>query len=103
MDDLGLSSEFRAAISSEGWVSWHIYHKFVTRCPVDLTFLPFDSQICKIEIMNIIMSGLGGLPKVHFKVEQNEVVDSLFELNKGWKLTKTTVRNFLIFDQFCLT
>ena len=104
MDDLGLSSEFRAAISANGYLTWHIYHKFVTRCPVDLTFLPFDSQICKIEIINIMMSGFGGSPKVLFKVAQNEVEDRLFELNKGWKLTKATVRRLCIFDHhFCET
>ena len=58
---------------------------------MDLTFLPFDSQICKIEIINLLMSGLLGRPKVLFKVERNEVEVGLFQLNKGWKLTKSQV------------
>ena len=58
---------------------------------MDLTFLPFDSQTCKIDIINLLMSGLNGPPKVVFEVEKNEVEVALFQLNKGWKLTKTQV------------
>ena len=58
---------------------------------MDLTFLPFDSQICQIGIINILTSGLGGPPKVVFEVEKNEVEVGVFQLNKGWKLTKSQV------------
>ena len=58
---------------------------------MDLTFLPFDSQICKIEIINLLMSGLHGPPKILFEVERSEVEVGLFQLNKGWKLTKSQV------------
>ena len=39
------------------------------------------------------MSGFARSPKVLFNVAQSEVEDRLFDLNKGWKLTKTTVRS----------
>ena len=59
LKDLSVDSESRAGINWQGNVTWVLYHKFETRSPVDLTFLPFDSQVCTIEVFNNLMSGLG--------------------------------------------
>ena len=90
LKDLSVDSESRAGINWQGYVTWVLYHKFETRCPVDLTFLPFDSQICTIEVFNNLMSGLGQIPKVVFHTIDN-IETSLFKTNAGWTLTKHMV------------
>ena len=85
--DLALGTDYRATVNAEGYITWNIYGKFVTRCPVDLTFLPFDTQVCNIELINVMMS-MGQLPKIAIVVNESEVEVGLFKKNSAWELSR---------------
>ena len=42
-------SKYRAIISSNGAVRWEPAGVFETSCKIDITFYPYDSQICALE------------------------------------------------------
>jgi hypothetical protein len=40
----------RAMVNSDGKVFWPPPTKFRSTCPVDVTYFPFDDQICKLKL-----------------------------------------------------
>ena len=40
----------RAKVSANGEVAWSIAGQFLTRCSVDMTMFPFDTQKCALEV-----------------------------------------------------
>ena len=52
--EIGYETGFRAVIHDNGNVYWTPGFRWRTTCRVDLTYFPFDTQICYIELSNWI-------------------------------------------------
>ena len=50
--DDSFTSDFRVHVESDGLVIWVFGGKFSTACELDLTYFPFDKQICNFTIEN---------------------------------------------------
>ena len=49
---------FRVSVSHDGLVNWVPGGKFVTSCQLDITFYPFDDQVCHIDLVDWAYHGL---------------------------------------------
>lgn len=56
-DDL-FFKRFRVSVSSKGVVNWMPGGKFVTSCQLDITYYPFDDQVCHIDLVDWAYHGL---------------------------------------------
>ncbi len=92
-EDLGLrSTVFRAAVNPEGFVTWVLSKRFSTKCTVDLTLMPFDSQTCEIQMIAGMMSGFGQHPLVKFLLASDEIIREFYTSDVGWNLHQAQVR-----------
>ncbi|XP_067658366.1 neuronal acetylcholine receptor subunit beta-3-like [Haliotis asinina] len=83
-----------ARVNNDGWIQWYHGMNRRTKCPIDMSTFPFDTQLCNItlfqwisDIMQVNMTAVG----VHFQ-------SSLFQRNGEWeiidKLMETIVHKY---------
>ncbi len=51
-------SQFPAVVFSDGQVMWNVIGEFNTQCDLILSSFPFDSQVCSIEVCDLILPGV---------------------------------------------
>jgi len=44
-------SRYRAVISADGKVLWEPAGVFETSCKIDITFYPYDTQVCRADVV----------------------------------------------------
>ncbi len=80
--------KIRVLISSTGKVHWEPGGVFTTTCDIDITYFPFDSQACPIEIGAwAYTSSRMNLTNITSSVETQE-----FKLNGEWHMSYTTAQ-----------
>ena len=72
-----------------GSASWVIMDVMYSVCDVDVTYFPFDMQVCHAEFITWAYKR-----RFHFRVSKSEVDLSFFTENGVWSLHKTNVKTF---------
>ncbi|KAK2146879.1 hypothetical protein LSH36_581g04042 [Paralvinella palmiformis] len=54
----GLELPVRVTITSEGKCIWEPGGRFISKCPVDVTYYPFDKQTCELIFANWVFSDI---------------------------------------------
>ena len=72
-----------------GSVSWVIMDVMYTVCDVDVTYFPFDTQVCNAEFVTWAYN-----KRFNFRFSKSEVNLFLFTENGVWSLAKTNVKTF---------
>lgn len=74
-------------IFSNGRIIWTPYEVFETRCVIDVTNFPFDTQICKL------VFGVWATQQqdIFFDITTDEVLLDYFEKNGIWELIRTRI------------
>ena len=78
---------FRASVTADGFVLWVPGFKWRSSCPVDLTFFPFDKQVCQMEFMNWVY----GERSANMTVTDAHVDQNYFVKGGEWSLLSTSV------------
>ncbi|XP_062615967.1 neuronal acetylcholine receptor subunit alpha-7-like [Saccostrea cucullata] len=76
-------------VDSDGSVSWYPYMVFESKCKLDVSFYPFDSQTCKIQFKTWSYSQW----EVNLTIAGDKIGFTEFVENTVWELTSTDAVN----------
>ncbi|XP_061195213.1 neuronal acetylcholine receptor subunit alpha-6-like [Saccostrea echinata] len=76
-------------VDSDGSVSWYPYMVFESKCKIDVSFYPFDSQTCKIKFKTWSYSRY----EVNLTVSEDKLGFYDFVENSVWEVTSTDAVN----------
>ena len=77
-----LENQFRAKIFANGSVSWTPFLALQTTCNFDLTYFPFDKQMCQIILMNWIYNS----QQLNLTLSSTPVLFDYYSPNSVWRL-----------------
>ena len=99
VDDYGdnVNSQCLAMVHSNGKVFWAPIANLRSTCKIDLTFFPFDDQVCKLKIGSWTYDG--------HQVDLLNVSDKMdlqqYTVNGGWDLLATRTQRNQIYYPCC--
>ena len=79
LESLGLTIAEKNLLYN-GYIVWRFGHVFYTVCEIDVTYFPFDSQICSLEI------DFFGVSHVHMYLTVSQPETFLYVENNAWIL-----------------
>ncbi len=82
---LDIKTKFRLSVLSDGVISWAPGFKWITSCPVDLTYFPYDTQTCHVQFINWVYQH----PVIQFEKGKDEVDLNLYQTSSEWELLET--------------
>lgn len=88
ISELGHTSLF-VQIGNDGKVKWKPYESFQSKCSVDTSFYPFDSQTCSL----IFTGWTTNAAHIRFNVGSSTIDISNYESNGEWMLISTSAVN----------
>ena len=86
-EDLPLVTQSRVRITHRGAVTWSPGLRWKTACAIDLTYFPFDTQICGVYFVNWMY----GPDFIEFVAGSNKVSTFSMVKSEQWKLLDTHV------------
>lgn len=87
----------KAMISSDGNVFWPPPTKMRSKCPVDVTYFPFDHQICTLKLGSWIYDGF----QVDVTNRTTEVDMTNYVANGEWELVDTKIKRNVKYYPCC--
>lgn len=81
------TSNQRVVIDHEGTVKWFCKVSLVIGCPIDITFFPYDSQTCPIDVENFIYSP----DQVHFTADEG--LEIISRGDAEWSMGNTSLES----------
>lgn len=91
----GEYTEFQATIKSDGSIRWEPGGVFKTMCNIDITYYPFDEQVCDL----VFGSWSYYTTKMNLSTTTMKIHLDTYELNGEWEIIETAaVRNEFHFE-----
>lgn len=79
-----MDTDFRVSIGSNGQVFWGPGFRWRTACRVDLTYFPFDRQMCEVKFINWMYGG----QTLNYTIPGPDVIQDNYIPNGEWDLAK---------------
>ena len=86
-DDMA-DRKFRAGVNHDGSVQWVPGGKFITSCQLDITYYPFDSQVCELDFVDWTYDGRF----VMLVNGSDRITTSVFRTHGEWDVVRTESR-----------
>ena len=89
IDELAMTSLGRATVFNDGTVLWDHAFRWVTSCPVDLTYFPYDVQHCTAGVVSWVY----GSQSINFTKSRDNLVLAMYTESEEWIVQDSSVND----------